>query len=35
MLARTYMNEVLSKIEDLAEVRVVRAIKYSVLNGFG
>jgi hypothetical protein len=35
MLVRTYMNKVLSKVEDLGEVRLVHAIKYSVLNGFG
>ncbi|KAJ7796503.1 hypothetical protein B0H14DRAFT_2619826 [Mycena olivaceomarginata] len=35
MRAHTYMNELLSKVEDLAEVRAVQAIKYSVLNGFG
>jgi hypothetical protein len=35
MLARTYMNKVLLKVEDLAEVQLVRAIKYSVLDSFG
>jgi hypothetical protein len=35
LTACTYMNEVLLKVEDLAEFRLVRAIKYSVLNGFG